>query len=117
MKRDMELARQLLLQTEEKASCGNMFVEPDFTDVPKQVVSEHVKLPEEAGLIEARVNPRTATRLPARLTWDGHEFLSAAKNENLWTKAEGFIQEKGGAVTFDVAKTVLAQAALKQIGL
>jgi DNA-binding transcriptional ArsR family regulator len=113
----MNLARQILLQTEEKASYGRRFVELDFGDVPKQVLSEHVKLLTEAGLIESRDNSREATLLPTRLTWQGHEFLDAAKNEAIWQKTKKLVQEKGGALTFDVAKAVLAQVALKQVGI
>ena len=114
MKRDMDLARQIMLQTEEKASHGKMFVELDFEDIPKQVLSEHVKLLAEAGLIESRVNPRNATVLPTRLTWQGHDFLEAARNENVWQLAIKYIQEKGGAATFSVLNTVLGQIALEQ---
>lgn len=117
MTRDMDLARQIMLQTEEKASYGKIFVELDFGGVPKQVLSEHVKLLTEAGLIESRVNSREATLLPTRLTWQGHEFLDAAKNETIWQKTKKLVQEKGGALTFDVAKALLAQVALKQVGL
>jgi hypothetical protein len=53
----------------------------------------------------------------SRLTWEGHDFLDAAKNETIWQKAKTLVQEKGGALTFDVAKAVLAQVALKQVGL
>lgn len=106
-----------MLQTEEKASYGKVFIELDFESVPKQVLSEHVKLLTEAELIEARVNPREATLLPTRLTWQGHEFLDAARNETIWYKTKKLVQERGGALTFDVAKAVLAQVALKQVGL
>ncbi len=116
MKRDLDLARQILLQTEERASYGKIFLELDFGDVPKQILSERVKLLTEAELIESRVNPREATLLPIRLTWQGHEFLNAAKNETIWQKTKKFVQEKGGSLTFDVAKAVLAQVALKQVG-
>lgn len=114
MKRDMDLARQIMLQTEENSSYGKLFIELDFEDISKQILSEHVKPLAEAGLIESRVNPRNATVLPTRLTWEGHDFLEAAKNETIWQRAKKHIQRKGGAATFGVLNTVLGQIALEQ---
>ncbi len=117
MKHDMDLARQILLQSEEKARYGNLVVELEFEDVPKQILSEHVKLLTEAGLIESKVNTREASLLPTRLTWQGHEFLDAARNENRWNQAKKTISEKGGSLTFDVLKAVLTQLMRQSVGL
>ena len=35
-----------------------------------------------------------------RLTWQGHEFLDAARNEDRWNQAKKTISEKGGSLTF-----------------
>jgi Hypothetical protein (DUF2513) len=34
------------------------------------------------------------------LTWAGHEFADAARDETRWRKAMGVVQEKGGSVIF-----------------
>lgn len=117
MKRDMDLARQILLQTEEKGSYGKKFVELDLSDVPQQVVSEHVKLLAEAGLIESKVNPRDAILLPVRLTWEGHEFLDAARSQNVWEKVKGVARDQGGSLPFDVLKALAIQFARQAVGL
>jgi hypothetical protein len=41
------------------------------------------------------------------LTWAGHEFADAARDETRWKKAMGFVKEKGGAVTIGVLTQLL----------
>ena len=62
-------------------------------------VDYHVKLLYEAGLIEA--NEITAANYgpewePIALTWDGHEFLEAARDRSRWSKALEIVKEKSG---------------------
>lgn len=120
MKRDMDLARKLLLVIEEapyKGKSGYSLVADGDTS---EEVDYHIMLLNEAGLVQAKgitsLNGKTRWNIE-RLTWQGHEFLDAARNENIWQKAKKLVQEKGGALTFDVAKAVLAQTALRQVGL
>ena len=42
-----------------------------------------------------------------RLTWKGHEFLDASREEGRWEKAKQ-IAAKAGGVTADVLKQILA---------
>ncbi len=118
MKRDMDLARQIMLELEEARSFGE-WVEIAPKGWSEQEVSYHVMLLAKAGLIEADdVSESESTEWAAKnLTMQGHDFLDAAKNETIWQKAKKYVQDKGGALTFDVAKAVLAQVALKQVGL
>ena len=41
------------------------------------------------------------------LTWKGHEFVDAARNETRWKKAMGIVRDKGGSITLDVLKEPL----------
>jgi hypothetical protein len=54
------------------------------------------------------------------LTWDGHEFLEASRNEGLWTKAKHAAGSTGG-MALGVLKSVLidlaTHAAKKAAGL
>ena len=43
-----------------------------------------------------------------RITWDGYDFLEAARNDTVWSKAKGIIAKAGGA-GLDVLKGVLVQ--------
>lgn len=88
MKSDMDLIRQILLHIEERDDLGF-----DFADYEQQMVAYHVRLLVEAGLLHAVAltaidgtihlqGGRTA------LTWSGHEFLDAARDEGRWTEAK-----------------------------
>ena len=54
------------------------------------------------------------------VTWEGHEFLEASRDEGLWTKAKKAAGSSGGMV-LDVLKSVLiglaTEAAKKAAGL
>jgi hypothetical protein len=43
-----------------------------------------------------------------RLTWEGHEFLDAARDNGRWEKAKGAMSKVGGFV-FDISKQLLIQ--------
>ncbi len=114
----MDLARQIMLELEEAPSF-RVWVKIAPIGWSEQEVNYHIMLLAKAGLIEADdVSETESTEWVAKnLTMQGHDFLDAAKNETIWQTAKKLVQEKGGALTFDVAKAVLAQVALKQIGL
>ena len=58
MKRDMDLVRQILLDTENIPFLrSGQFYEPKIEGYSQEEVSYHVKLLHEAGYIEARSHP------------------------------------------------------------
>lgn len=112
MKRDMDLIRQILLDVEAKE---DMLPRPFHVEgYPKEQVSYHVILLGEAGLIEARhmstQQDVVPTAYPVRLTWEGHEFLGAAKNDTAWQKAKLVFTDKAGGIAYAVLKEFLIQA-------
>ena len=56
-------------------------------------------------------------RTAIRLTWKGHEFLDAARNDTIWKKALGHIKKAGVQVTLPVLEEVLKKAAKDLLGL
>lgn len=112
MKRDLDLCRTLLLELEEDpAVTGMKNLEVD--GVTEEQVSYHVKLLHEAGLIEAHdASALNSFRwYPIRLTWQGHEFLDAARDEARWDKAKAFAREKTGSLAFEFVKVALFKVA------
>jgi hypothetical protein len=79
-----------------------------------QDISYHVLLLKEAGLIQA-TNVRLAWR-PIRLTWEGHEFLDTAKDNNRWEKAKNAMTKTGG-FALDVMKQLLIQYLKSELNL
>jgi hypothetical protein len=116
MKRDMDLIRKILLEME-KAPFSEGWLELKLEGYDKNDISYHIMLLHEAGLIEA-INISTLKILewkPKYITWSGHEFLDAARDNNRWETAKKIIVEKGGNLAFDVVKSVLIQLMTKAV--
>jgi hypothetical protein len=115
MKRDMDLIRQILLKTEEQPPNLNV-VDLSFPEVDVATIGEHVHLLDEAGLVEA-IDCSSRAGIdwkPMRLTWIGHEFLDASRNETVWQKAKTTLKEKGLGISYELMKVVLIEGT-KQI--
>jgi hypothetical protein len=116
MKRDMDIVRHLLL-----------WVESDRThqfpsEVTREALAYHAQLMIDAGLIEGTVHysSRRGVRIPEafhiqRLTWAGHDFLEAARNDTVWHTAKEKILKSGAAWTFDILKEILKSLARQQL--
>ncbi|MCX6030809.1 MAG: DUF2513 domain-containing protein [Chloroflexi bacterium] len=106
MKRDMDLIRNILLMMEESS-------DPEYPNIQidgysSETISYHLMLLDEAGLIKA-LDASSASGMewmPQRLTWQGHEFVEAARNENRWNKAKNIMAKSGGFV-IEVMRTIL----------
>ncbi len=116
MKRDMDLIRALLLRLEEHPH-GNAprAIEVDGYDA--DTIGYHFLIMAEAGLIVATpinvMGQTTPMAIPSRLTWAGHDFLDAAKDDERWGKAKAVVG-KLGDVSFDVLKSILTALASEQ---
>lgn len=125
MKRDLTLIRAILLRVEETpiGQSINFPLKIDGYD-NDDVVTEHVRLLEEAGYIEAKIaiglsefGVRQAQNFViARLLNDGHDFIADAKNPAIWKKTVNFIASKGGDVSLAVVKGVVTRMAFEHFG-
>ena len=114
MKRDMDLIRLLLLQIE-----GEEQPELQKYDQPTRV--EHATLLIEEGLAEGLVQ-RDHRNVPIgtviqRLTWKGHDFLDAARDNTIWNKAKEKVFKPGASWTFGILVEWLKAEAKKRLGL
>jgi DNA-binding transcriptional ArsR family regulator len=115
MKLDMDLVRKILIALEEYPhGFYNKFLAID--GYSQEQIGYHITLMEEAGLLLAvdatDMGSQSPEAMPQRLTWQGHEFLNACRDEGRWTKAKTIFKDAGG-VSFDVAKDILVQLMLK----
>ncbi len=115
MKRDMDLIRKILFEIEKWPLNGggsNLEIQEYSTEE----VTYHVMLLVEAGLIKAYdVSSMSGPAfIPERLTWQGHEFLDAARDDNRWNKAKDAMGKAGGFV-FEVAKALLISYLSNQV--
>ena len=111
MKRDLDLFRDQLLQIEELDRGDGEDLKLDHKGVKDLVFREHLRLLKEAGLIEAFEVPDTEDDsthyLPTRLTFQGHEYLDAIRDPDIWKTTKSIARTAGGAgLTFvwEIAK-------------
>jgi len=110
MKRDIDLIKEILIQIE-KSNQVKGWINIQIPGRSSKEVYYHIKLLHEAGLIEA-VNQSTKSGfmwVAKSLTWNGHEFLDAARNDTVWENLKNKVKEHGGNVPFYVVKDLLVQ--------
>lgn len=106
MKRDMDLIRRLLMKTEALPDANGHPISAEGYGAEE--ICEHLRLAQEAGLIEARFLPGSAECASLRLTWAGHEFLDAARENVIWEKAKEMAMRTAEGVTIISLKVALA---------
>lgn len=115
MERDMDLARDILRAVEQGpyGAVNNR----SFVDQDPKVVAYHIELLEQAGLIEASIARANGAGAVAanvqQLTWDGHEFLEAVRNDTIWAKAK----QKAGSASFELLLAAAIALAKQAAGL
>jgi hypothetical protein len=127
MKRDLDLARQLLLDVEARdADCSvsalrnpssrtgtNGHVgangDPNSFDIDERI-RYHLRLLIDGGFLKEV--DRTTSGVPCvRLTYDGCELLELARTESLWREAKWLCQERTGGESLTVIRTFLVRLA------
>jgi hypothetical protein len=112
MKRDKELIRKLVLAVED-ARNGYAPNGIDVEGYTQEQIRYHAYLLLDGGFIEGDRIDNTDSDSPEaivrNLTWKGHEFADAARDETRWKKAVGIVQEKGGSVTISVLTQLLIE--------
>ena len=106
----MNLIRQLLLDLENDNS-----VDPLGYD--EQNIAYHKALLVESGLAHGDVHTVVSGEILAlvtRLTWEGHEFLDAARDETGWRRVTQVIGETVGTVSLSLLQKLLNQWAAQQ---
>lgn len=107
----MDLIRQIMLQVEQIKDEMNIGTKFRLEGYDHILVAKHIELLDEAGLLKAHFTGTDTSGVVdayvERLTWSGHEFLDAARNETVWKKTKATVKEKVGTVSFEVLKTLL----------
>lgn len=114
MKRNPDLIRKILLvlestqKPEEVLTAKRLPLEGWSEDE----INYNLLLLLEAGYIKGKDSSsdnRTIVFV-TRLTWEGHEFLDAARDDIRWEKAKSAISKVGGW-SFEIAKPILVELA------
>jgi hypothetical protein len=112
MKRDLDLARQLLLEIESRgADCSVSVLRTGPNHEAEERVRYHLRLLIDAGLLKEV--DRTAGGVPClRLTDAGHETIELTRSEPRWREAKRLCQERTGGLSLGVIRNLLAHWAL-----
>ena len=118
MKRDMELIRMVMLAAEESKDPYEL-VDPKFEGHNEMEISYHIALLDDAGLLHGQ--DRSAIGVfrwsAGTLTWAGHEFVEAIRDETVWKEAMAIADKSGNGTVFELFKKALMQVLEKRTGL
>jgi hypothetical protein len=108
MKRDMDLIRLVMIEIEKNPDPIQPIAikVPGYSDLE---ISYHVMLLAEHGFAEAiNFSSNDGFEWQAqRLTFEGHEFLDAARSDTIWKTAKEKIVSATGVVTLESLKFAL----------
>lgn len=103
MKRDMDLIRKILLEIE---STKDRKIRLEIAGYEEDTINLHVELMEEKGLVDAIIKHTSDNKISLcivrRMTWYGHDFLDAARDDTIWKNAKKICLEKTGGLMFDL---------------
>lgn len=122
MKRDLDLVREILLWMEaqpEGRNCNTW--EFDIPGRSEKDIGYHAYLMHQAGLIIAydttSMSDDAPSWAPLMLTWGGHEFIDAAKDNGIWEKAKKNIIGPAASVSFTLLLEWLKEEGKRRLGI
>jgi len=112
MKRDLDLARHLLLDIENRGTdCSVSVLRSGSNHQSEEQIRHHLRLLIDAGLLKEI--DRTSAGIPCvRLTHDGHELLELVRSETRWHEAKYACQERLGGLSLSVIQGILLRWAV-----
>ena len=119
MRRDPDLIRKLLFHFEEKLDYTAERC-PAIEGYSELDIIYHMLLLAQAGFLDhqpewTKSRDRIVRVLGFGLTWNGHEFLEAARDDTVWQKAKARVAEKIGGMPFDIMLALLREIAKRQV--
>jgi hypothetical protein len=120
MKRDMSLVRKILNWAVDQPN-GCLGGNPEFEGISDELIGYHVYLMDQAGLVQAAGATTLGSSSPhsilLEVTWAGHDFADAARDDVLWKKATISILKDGASFSFELLKEWLKMEAKQKLGL
>lgn len=105
MKRDWELVRLILTRIEENGDLSSRWFADRFPEWPADAVNYHLWLLIHSGLLTGKCNadePRAGfVCYGVALTWSGHEFLAAIRNDKAWNRIKARLAERSIDLSFE----------------
>ena len=117
MKCDMDLIRGLLQEIE--AMPADSLYETRTSSLPadRAQLAGHLQLLDQAGFVAGFGRELSGNAICSGLTWQGHQFLNAARSDRVWNEAKKALREKGVSVSVGVLTQLLSKIAGQMLGL
>ncbi len=113
--------RSILQRAESCNDPSGLHEEIDSGGYSQNEIFYHIKLLNDAGLLDAmdisEMGEDGFRWWPGSLTWDGQEFLNAAKDDSIWKKAKEKFMVPTMTVTFDLLLDYLKTKTKEKFGL
>jgi hypothetical protein len=118
MKRDMDLVRKIVFALESYEH-GSLYAMLPIAGYSEEQVLYHGHIMKQAGLVDgANIQTTRGPGVkPSTLTWAGHEFADAARNDAIWNQAKTKIAATVGTVTIAILIDYLKQLAKEKLGM
>jgi len=120
MKRSMDLVRIILMVYEATPKDSDVWCWNEIPEIPgfhKEEIEYHIAIMRDVGLLHTNcitIPDRGEMPLGIRMTWEGHDFLEASRDETRWKKAKE-TAGKVGVFTLDILKQILTQLIQSQL--
>lgn len=118
MKRDMELIRKIMLAAEVNDDPYEL-LDPKVEGHSELEISYHIALLDDAGLLHGQ--DRSAIGIfrwsAGPLTWSGHEFVNAIRDEAVWKEATALASQSGDGTVFELLRKALLKVLEQRLGL
>jgi hypothetical protein len=115
MKRDNDLIREILAVAETSCNGDQVItisvaqLAERFPAITQSILNEHIRLLSEKKFLET--NEFHFAWSIRRMTWEGHDFLSNAKDQTIWNKSK----QLAGHLSFDIFTTIIKDVALSVV--
>lgn len=116
----MDLSRLILLAIENSVDDEPASIRLPIRTYDDLHISHHVRLLKEAGFIHAIENHRLQTGvawIPHSLTWQGHDFLNAIRDDEVWAGVRKVAADTGGDLPSQIIHSLALDAMKKKFGL
>ena len=117
----MDIIRAILLTVK---NCDEQTVQIiKLDEYPQKAVNSHIYLLVQAGFIIATDmrSPSPSSSEPdwlqIELTWDGHDFIDDAQDEEVWAQVKQAVAEKGGNVSLAIISGLILSFTKQSFGL
>jgi len=108
MKRDMELIHKILIALEDSNQTQG-WIPLKFDGYSEEQISYHIKILDEQGIITATDCSTSKDFMwhARSLTWDGHDYIEAIRDEAKWKKVKEWVKSTGKVLTIETIKLAI----------